>query len=71
MYKLIFIFMNKKKKVLQMLLIVGVIAIGLYMFFSFAWGTPPAISGLAFVLTGLALWIPHCPLVNILFGDKK
>lgn len=63
--------MNKKKKVVQMLLSIGVILVGLYMLFSFTWGTPPAISGLGFLLAGLALWTPHCPIMHMLLGDKK
>jgi F0F1-type ATP synthase assembly protein I len=63
--------MNKKKLIVQKLLILGVVVIGLYMLINFQWGTPPAISGVGFVLAGLALWIPHCPVANWLLGDKE
>jgi len=52
------------RKILQMVLAASVIGIGVYMFFSFDWPTPPAISGLAFFLTGLWLWLPNCPICN-------
>ena len=63
--------MNKKKQIVQKILIVGVIAIGIYMFLSFKWGTPPSISGVGFILAGLALWIPYCPVANWILGDKE
>jgi len=58
--------MNKKKRVVQGALALGVIAFGLYMWWSHAWGTPPAISGLGFIMAGLALWVPHCPLMKMI-----
>lgn len=61
--------MNKKKRILQTILILGVIGIGIYMFISFAWATPPAVSGLAFILAGLAMWVPHCPVCRVLLKD--
>ena len=56
-----------KKKTLQALLALGVIAVGAYMCYSHAWPTPPAVSGLGFLFAGLALWIPHCPIARKLF----
>jgi len=58
--------MNKKKRVVQGALALGVIAVGLYMWWNHAWGTPPAISGLGFIMAGLALWVPHCPLMKMI-----
>jgi hypothetical protein len=58
--------MNKKKRVVQAVLALGVIAVGIYMMWNFAWGTPPAISGLGFIMAGLALWVPHCPLMKMI-----
>ena len=46
---------------LKRILALGVIAIGVYMFANHQLPTPPAISGIGFLLTGLALWIPVCP----------
>ncbi len=51
-----------KKTTLQALFALGTIIVGGYMFFTYSWGTPPAISGLGFLFAGLALWIPHCPI---------
>ncbi|MCD5381482.1 MAG: hypothetical protein LR008_02805 [Candidatus Pacebacteria bacterium] len=59
----------KPKKVVQGLLAIGVIAVGVYMMWNFAWPTPPAVSGLGFLFTGLALWIPHCPIARVIFGE--
>ena len=58
--------MNKKKRMLQALLALGVIAVGIYMWWNFAWGTPPAISGVGFIMAGLALWVPNCPLMKMI-----
>lgn len=55
------------KKVFQMLLALGVIAIGMYMLLSYDLPTPPALSGFAFLLTGLSLWMPHCPVCKTVF----
>lgn len=63
--------MNKKKSMIQAGLALGVIAVGLYMWLNHAWGTPPAVSGFGFILAGLALWVPHCPLMRMLFGGKE
>ena len=63
--------MNKKKRMLQALLALGVIAVGIYMLWNHTWGTPPAISGLGFVLAGLALWVPHCPLMKAILGGSE
>ena len=62
--------MNKKKKMLQAILILVVMVIGVYMLWENQWGTPPALSGLAFLLTGLAMWVPYCPVAHKMFGDK-
>lgn len=59
--------MSKPIKYVQMLSTAGVIIIGIYMLINFSWGTPPAISGLAFLLTGVALWMNHCPIMKWLF----
>lgn len=61
--------MNKPKRIIQQLLIIGVVVIGMYMLVSYTWPAPPAVSGLAFIFAGLALWIPHCPLMRLLFRD--
>ena len=53
---------------LQGALALGVIVVGIYMWWNFAWGTPPAISGVGFIMAGLALWVPHCPLMKKLLG---
>lgn len=63
--------MNKKKRIVQALLTIGVIVVGIYMLANFDWGTPPAISGLGFLMAGLALWTPHCPIMHKLLGDKE
>lgn len=59
--------MSKPRTYVQMLATIGVMVVGLYMFFSFAWPTPPAISGVGFFLAGLALWMNHCPVMKYLF----
>lgn len=61
--------MNKKKKVLQEILIIGVMVVGVYMLIKYDFPTPPAVSGLGFLLAGLALWIPHCPIIKMIFGE--
>jgi len=53
-----------KKKTLQALLALGTIVVGAYMLYAHAWPTPPAVSGLGFLMAGLALWVPHCPICN-------
>ena len=53
-----------------MVLALSVIIIGITMFFSFDWPTPPAVSGLAFFFTGLYMWIPHCPICKRVFKDQ-
>ena len=63
--------MNKAKTLIQRTLTIGVIIVGIYMLVSFAWPTPPAISGLGFLFAGLALWVPHCPIMKMLFKDTK
>ena len=55
---------------LQRLLSIAIAGIGIYMFSQFPWPAPPAVSGLAFVLIALALWIPHCPILGLLLQDK-
>jgi len=61
--------MNKKKRIVQGALALGVIVVGIYMLWNHTWGTPPAISGLGFLMTGLAIWIPHCPVAKAILGD--
>gem|GEM_PF-1436128 len=56
---------------LQRSLIIAIAIIGIYMFSQFNWPTPPAISGLGFILIAVALWIPSCPLLHLLLNDKK
>jgi hypothetical protein len=58
--------MNKKKQIVQAVLALGVIFVGIYMWWNFDWGTPPAISGAGFIMAGLALWVPHCPLMKMI-----
>ena len=58
------------KRIIQMVLALSVIIIGITMFFSFDWPTPPAVSGLAFFFTGLYMWIPHCPICKRVFKDQ-
>ena len=62
--------MNKPKKIIQGILIIAVMAVGVCMMLHNDWHTPPATSGLGFLLAGLAMWIPHCPLMEKLFGGK-
>jgi hypothetical protein len=47
--------MSKQRKFVHLLASIGVIAVGLYMFFSYAWPTPPAVSGLGFFSNRLSL----------------
>jgi len=61
--------MNKAKRILQKILILGVIIIGIYMLVKYDWPTPPAVSGLGFLLIGFAVWIPHCPILKMIFKD--
>jgi len=63
--------MNKKKRMLQAALALGVIAIGIYMLWNHEWATPPAVSGLGFILAGLALWVPHCPIIKAVLGSDS
>lgn len=60
--------MNNTKLLLQRLLILGVIAIGIYMFASYSLPKPPAVSGIGFILAGLAMWVPTCPLLKKILG---
>ena len=59
--------MSKERKYVQMFSAIGVIIIGIYMILNFNWGTPPAISGLGFLLAGISLWMNHCPIMKWLF----
>lgn len=63
--------MNKTKKIMQGALTLGVIIVGIYMLVNHAWPTPPAISGVGFLLAGLALWVPRCPIIHMLVGGNK
>ncbi|MDA8597145.1 hypothetical protein N9L26_02275 [Candidatus Pacebacteria bacterium] len=62
--------MNKAKRMVQAVLAIGVILIGIYMWWNNPWLSPPSISGVGFFLAGLALWVPHCPVMHALLGDK-
>lgn len=61
--------MNKTKRLLQKALILGVVVVGVYMLYQHPWGTPPAISGLGFLMAGLAMWIPYCPICKMVLGE--
>tara|TARA_B100000508_G_scaffold31981_1_gene24593 strand:+ start:33645 stop:33830 length:186 start_codon:yes stop_codon:yes gene_type:complete len=61
--------MNKTKKLIQKALILGVVIVGIYMYWNYAWPTPPAVSGLGFLMAGLAMWVPHCPVMRAIFGE--
>ena len=61
--------MCNPKKVIQRLLIIGVMVVGIYMLTNFEWPTPPAVSGLGILMAGLAMWIPICPLMKKMFGE--
>lgn len=61
--------MNKAKRTLQAILALAVMIIGVYMLWNHEWMTPPSISGLGFLLTGLALWTPYCPIMKKVLGD--
>ena len=61
--------MNKTKKLIQHVLIIGVMIVGIYMLYKYDWPTPPAVSGLGFLMAGLAMWIPHCPVMKRIFGE--
>ena len=50
------------QRTLQAVFSVAIILIGAHMLYQFAWPTAPAISGLAFLLIGFSLWMPHCPI---------
>lgn len=63
--------MNKPKRIIQKLLIIGVIVVGIYMSWNYEWPSPPAVSGLGFLMAGLAMWIPHCPIMRLLFGKGE
>jgi drug/metabolite transporter (DMT)-like permease len=58
------------KKVLEMILALGVIAIGVYMLFTNDAYTAPFLSGLGFLLSGVLLWLPNCPICKSIC-DKK
>ena len=60
--------MNSKKRLVQMALALGVMTVGVYMLWNHTWGTPPAVSGLGFLMAGLALWTPYCPLMRMVLG---
>ncbi|MFT7645025.1 MAG: hypothetical protein ACI9BF_000694 [Candidatus Paceibacteria bacterium] len=61
--------MNKTKSLIQKALTLGVIGVGIYMFFSYPWPTPPAVSGLGFFMAGFVMWVPHCPILKKLIGE--
>ncbi|MBR9693408.1 hypothetical protein GOV07_05820 [Candidatus Woesearchaeota archaeon] len=51
-----------KKKCISILSAVIIAAIGIYMVASSAYPTPPFLSGIVFIIIGLNLWIPYCPI---------
>ena len=53
------------KKIIQMISSLVIIVIGIYMLVNFGCGTAPHLSGLAFLLIGLNLWMPHCLILKI------
>ncbi|MEM9336915.1 MAG: hypothetical protein AAGA35_03610 [Patescibacteria group bacterium] len=59
--------MSTPRKAVQMIATLGVIGIGIYMLASYAWPNPPAVSGIGFLLAGIALWMNHCPVMKWLF----
>lgn len=63
--------MNPTKRLIQKALIIGVIVIGIFLLVSSEWPEPPALSGLGFLMAGLAMWIPHCPIMRMLFGGDR
>lgn len=62
--------MNKPKNIIQGILAIGVMLVGIHMICHYDWLTPPSISGIGFLMAGLAMWIPHCPLMRMIFGGK-
>ena len=63
--------MSKTRQIIQIIVASAVMIIGVYMLLNFDWPTPPAISGLGFLLAGYGLWVPRCFLLNFMLGDKK
>ena len=63
--------MGAQRKLIQMASTIGVVIVGIYMLANHAWPTPPAVSGLGFLLTGIALWMNHCPGLKWLFEKEK
>jgi len=61
--------MSHTRKWLQRSLIILIASIGVYMLSQFVLPSPPAISGVAFLLIAAALWVPHCPLLGALLQD--
>ncbi|MBR9702459.1 hypothetical protein GOV10_00340 [Candidatus Woesearchaeota archaeon] len=51
-----------KKKVVSIISALIIVAIGIYMVASFAYPTPPFLSGIVFIVIAANLWLPHCPL---------
>jgi hypothetical protein len=54
------------KKALQMILSLAIIVIGIYMMANNTLWSAPSLSGLAFIMTGLLHWMPHCPVCKAL-----
>ena len=63
--------MSTTRQYIQGTVAIAVMIIGIYMLVNFDWPTPPAISGLGFLLAGFGLWTPHCIFLNLILRDKK
>lgn len=62
--------MSKPRQIIQMVLAIGVMVLGIYMLLNFEWPTPPAISGLGFLMVGFSQWTPYCLLMKWIFKDE-
>ncbi len=61
----------KCHKIIKMISALLVLAIGICMLVKYDIMTPPGHSGLAFILIGINLWIPHCPFLKCLTKSCK
>jgi len=57
------------KKYIRMVSALVIMIIGAYMLFGNMWPTPPALSGLALLLTGFLHWMPYCPICKAILKD--
>lgn len=55
-----------KKEHVKAVLALGVIIIGVYMLMTYNFPTPPAVSGLGFLLVGLGQWMNYCPICKFI-----